>query len=102
MVYTIQKILEFHDLFPKEKDLDVRTILKKYSREYIAKYEKDGIHWSFDTVADFNSFMKEHYRIPKFERQKLLDESLNTFGLKKIGNSVNWAKQSVYNYLNNR
>ena len=37
MVYTIQKILEFHDLFPKEKDLDVRTILKKYSREYIVR-----------------------------------------------------------------
>lgn len=32
MEYTIQKILEFHDLFPKEKDLDVRTILKEYSR----------------------------------------------------------------------
>ncbi len=28
MEFTIQKILEFHDLFPKEKDLDVRTILK--------------------------------------------------------------------------
>ena len=37
MEYTIQKILEFHDLFPKEKDLDVRTILKKYSREYIVR-----------------------------------------------------------------
>ena len=73
---------------------------KYYSK--VAKYEKDGIHWSFDPVADFDSFMKEHYRIPKFERQKLLDESLNTFGLKKIGNSVNWAKQSVYNYLKNR
>ena len=35
MKYTVQKILEFHDLFPKERDLDVRTLLKKYSREYI-------------------------------------------------------------------
>ena len=37
MEYTVQKILEFHDLFPKEKDLEVRTILKKYSREYIVR-----------------------------------------------------------------
>ena len=54
-----------------------------------AEYEKDGIHWSFGPVADFDSFMTEHYRIPKFERQKLLDESLNTFGLKKKITSVN-------------
>lgn len=35
MVFSIQKILGFHDLFPKEKDLDVRTVLKKYSREML-------------------------------------------------------------------
>lgn len=63
---------------------------------------KNGIHWSFDPVADFDSFMTKHYRIPKFERQKLLDDSLSTFGLKKIGNSVDLAKRSVYNYLKNR
>ena len=37
MEYTIQKILEFHDLFLEENDLDVRTILMKYSREYIVR-----------------------------------------------------------------
>ena len=37
MEYTIHKILEFHDLFLEENDLDVRTILMKYSREYIVR-----------------------------------------------------------------
>lgn len=37
MEYTIQKILEFHDLFPEENDLDVRTLLTKYSREYVVR-----------------------------------------------------------------
>lgn len=37
MKYTIQKILEFHDLFPEERDLDVRTQLTKYSRECIIR-----------------------------------------------------------------
>ena len=37
MEYTIQKILEFHDLFPRENDLDVRALLTKYNREYIVR-----------------------------------------------------------------
>lgn len=37
MRYTIQKILEFHDLFPEENDLDVQALLTKYNREYIVR-----------------------------------------------------------------
>lgn len=37
MRYTIQKILEFHDLFPEENDLDERVLLTKYNREYIVR-----------------------------------------------------------------
>lgn len=37
MEYAIQKILEFHDLFPEEYDLAVRTLLTKYNREYIVR-----------------------------------------------------------------
>lgn len=31
------KILEFHDLFPEENDLDERVLLTKYNREYIVR-----------------------------------------------------------------
>jgi len=37
MKFEIQKILEFHDLFPKENDLDVVKVLKKYDRLIIVK-----------------------------------------------------------------
>lgn len=37
MIITIEKILEFHDLFPKEKELNITTVLKKYSREYLVR-----------------------------------------------------------------
>lgn len=37
MNITIQKILEFHDLFPDEKELNISEILKKYSKEYLVR-----------------------------------------------------------------
>lgn len=35
MNIIIEKILEFHDLFPEEKELDVFSVLKKYSKKYL-------------------------------------------------------------------
>ena len=46
------------------------------------KYDKDGIHWSFDPLADFDIFIKEHYKISDSENQKMFKELLTTFGLK--------------------
>ncbi len=37
MIITIEKILEFHDLFTKQKELNITTVLKKYSREYLVR-----------------------------------------------------------------
>ena len=64
------------------------TIFDNYFSK-AAKYEEDGIHWSFNPLADFDTFMTEHYRISKSERQKMFNESLNTLGLKKEISSVN-------------
>lgn len=33
MNITIEKILEFHDLFPEEKEIDISSALKKYSKK---------------------------------------------------------------------
>ena len=33
MNITIEKILEFHALFPEEKEIDISSVLKKYSRK---------------------------------------------------------------------
>lgn len=33
MNITIEKILEFHDLFPEEKEIDICSVLKKYSKK---------------------------------------------------------------------
>lgn len=35
MNITIEKILEFHDLFPEEKEIDISSALKKYSKKYL-------------------------------------------------------------------
>ena len=35
MNITIEKILEFHDLFPEEKKIDISSVLKKYSKKYL-------------------------------------------------------------------
>ena len=35
MNITIEKILEFHDLFPEEKEIDISSVLKKYNKEYL-------------------------------------------------------------------
>ena len=64
------------------------TIFDNYYSK-AAKYEKDGIHWSFNPFADFDTFMMEHYKISKLERQKMFNESLNALGLKKKITSVN-------------
>lgn len=33
MNITIEKILEFNDLFPEEKEIDISSVLKKYSKK---------------------------------------------------------------------
>ena len=35
MNITIEKILEFNDLFPEEKEIDISSVLKKYSKKYL-------------------------------------------------------------------
>lgn len=35
MNITIEKILEFHDLFPEEKEIDISSVLKKCNKEYL-------------------------------------------------------------------
>ena len=35
MNITIEKILEFHDLFPEEKEIDISSVLKKYNKKYL-------------------------------------------------------------------
>ena len=35
MNITIEKILDFHDLFPEEKEIDISSVLKKYSKKYL-------------------------------------------------------------------
>ncbi|QFQ12195.1 hypothetical protein C7Y71_003690 [Pseudoprevotella muciniphila] len=64
------------------------TIFNNYYSK-AAKYEEDGILWSFNPLADFDTFMNEHYRISKSERQKMFNESLSALGLKKETTSVN-------------
>lgn len=64
------------------------TIFDNYFSK-AAKYEEDGIHWSFNPLADFDTFMNEHYRISKSERQKMFNESLSALGLKKETTSAN-------------
>ena len=32
MTYQLQRILEFHDLYPEETNFDIDTVLKKYDR----------------------------------------------------------------------
>ena len=87
MEYTIQKILEFHDLFPKEKDLDVRTILKKYSREYIVRCchvlcnnYSNAAFIPDDNNTFFSEVSKKH--IPGLNEK--ISKYLNTTGLDRV------------------
>lgn len=87
MEYTIQKILEFHDLFPKEKDLDVRTILKEYSREYIVRCchvlcnnYSNAAFIPDDNNTFFSEVSKKH--IPGLNEK--ISKYLNTTGLDRV------------------
>ena len=64
------------------------TIFDNYFSK-AAKYKEDGIHWSFNPLADFDTFINEHYRISKSERQNMFNNSLSALGLKKETTSVN-------------
>lgn len=85
VVMSINTLMRYKQAFSR---FGFHNIFDNYFRKAV-KYDKDGIHWSFNPIADFDTFMTEHYRISKLERQKMFNESLNALGLKKKITSVN-------------
>lgn len=73
MKVTIQKILEFHDLFPEEKELDIRNILKKYNKKHLVLSShilshNYGMAFIFDKNNPFFSENSQKY-IPELEQR---------------------------------
>lgn len=78
VVMSINTLIRYHNIFSR---FGFHKIFDNYYRKAV-KYDKDGIHWSFDPLADFDIFIKEHYKISDLENQKMFKEILTTFGLK--------------------
>ena len=79
MEIVVEKILEFHDLFPEEQVLDIYTILMQYNRELLVKcvhvlsnnFDSPRIPDSVHTF--FSDISKKHidninYRIRKLQK----------------------------------
>lgn len=79
VVMSVNTLIRHKQTFAK---LGFHKIFNNYYSK-AAKYDNDGIHWSFDPVADFDIFMTENYKIAKLEHLRMLDESRTALGLKK-------------------
>ena len=81
MNIIIEKILEFHDLFPEEKELDIFSLLKKYSKKYLVlssnilshNYGKAYIPDKNNTFFSIHS--KKHLEDLKNRVERLLKKS---------------------------
>ena len=79
VVMSINTLIRYKQAFTR---FGFHNIFDNYYSK-VAKYDKDGIHWSFNPFADFDTFMTEHYRITKSESNKMFNESMSAFGLKE-------------------
>ena len=79
VVMSINTLIRYKQAFAR---FGFHNIFDNYFSK-VAKYDKDGIHWSFNPLADFDTFMTEHYRITKSESNKMFNESMSAFGLKE-------------------
>lgn len=79
VVMSINTLIRYKQAFTR---FGFHNIFDNYYSK-VAKYDKDGIHWSFNPFADFDTFMTEHYRITKSESKKMFNESMSAFGLKE-------------------
>ena len=82
VVMSINTLIRYQQIFSR---FGFHKIFDNYYRKAV-KYDKDAIHWSFDPLADFDIFIKEHYKISDSENQKMFKELLTTFGLKESNN----------------
>ena len=78
VVMSINTLIKYQQIFSR---FGFHKIFDNYYRKAV-KYDKDGIHWSFDPLADFDIFIKEQYKISELENRKMFREILTTFGLK--------------------
>lgn len=67
MKYTLQQILEYHTVFPKEKSIDIKKILKKYDRLTIVKAcvvldHSYGNCYFPDNKSPFFSYVSKRHR----------------------------------------
>lgn len=78
VVMSINTLIRYQQIFSR---FGFHKIFDYYYRKAV-KYDKDGIHWSFDPLADFDIFIKENFRISDSQNHKLFKEFLTAFGLK--------------------
>lgn len=78
VVMSINTLIRYQQIFSR---FGFHKIFDYYYRKSV-KYDKDGIHWSFDPLADFDIFIKENFRISDSQNHKLFKEFLTAFGLK--------------------
>lgn len=78
VVMSINTLIRYQQIFSR---FGFHKIFDYYYRKAV-KYDKDGIHWSFDPLADFDTFIKENFRISDSQNHKLFKEFLTAFGLK--------------------
>lgn len=78
VVMSINTLIRYQQIFSR---FGFHKIFDYYYRKAV-KYDKDGIHWSFDPLADFDIFIKENFRISDSQNHKLFEEFLTAFGLK--------------------
>ena len=78
VVMSINTLIRYQQIFSR---FGFHKIFDYYYRNAV-KYDKDGIHWSFDPLADFDIFIKENFRISDSQNHKLFKEFLTAFGLK--------------------
>lgn len=87
MKFTVEKVLEFHDLFPEESGLDVRTLLKKYSREHLVRCcnilsnNYGNVAFIADTKNPFFSYVSKKH-IPDLNNR--ISKYLNELGRDNI------------------
>ena len=77
VVMSINTLIIYNHIFAR---FGFHKIFDSYYRKAV-KYNKDGIHWSFDPLADFDIFVKEHYKISDSQNKRKFKESLTALGL---------------------
>lgn len=77
VVMSINTLIRYNHIFAQ---FGFHKIFDSYYRKAV-KYNKDGSHWSFDPLADFDIFIKEHYKISNSQNKKIFNELLTALGL---------------------